>query len=514
MTTVRDFASLPIGGSEMSSGSPRVIAAVSNWADGDLDLMQTLFAQLTPPQRRGRARLPRLWLADASAYGDPLELTAAERRVLLLAALSSSDSTHLLLSAAAVETDVIVNGVVGEYLRFDRGAYAFRAGRTRDLILADTTPALQRDAHRALSRAHHNFAMPYHSAWHGALGGAEPTARGEVTLTRWAEALLAAGNMNAAFDVAALCARRSTGPQRDRFLLVAAQAALWAGLLDEAASQLTALSKGGSSSAAAQALAHAIDSFSHGITPGADVRQDALDALLPLLPTIGADADRRLLEDFHASIAKALKGDLAGSDAAAARLRLSMTPSPPPWPLRIGHPAPSPLAEAHLKAITGAFELSAGLLDASWRTLMDSAERLPVELVARGIVASLLHLIEQQDGRGTWVVQAIEALAPSPPLRYHLEIPATSALSAAASRELSPTHPDPIGALAPLGLTPREVEVTLLVRRGLGNRAIADELGISARTVEVHLSRVYRKLGVPTRSMLIARSAATPDPVR
>ncbi len=45
-------------------------------------------------------------------------------------------------------------------------------------------------------------------------------------------------------------------------------------------------------------------------------------------------------------------------------------------------------------------------------------------------------------------------------------------------------------------LTPREREVMSLVVAGKHNREIADKLGISARTVEVHKARMMTKLGV------------------
>jgi DNA-binding NarL/FixJ family response regulator len=45
-------------------------------------------------------------------------------------------------------------------------------------------------------------------------------------------------------------------------------------------------------------------------------------------------------------------------------------------------------------------------------------------------------------------------------------------------------------------LTPREVEVLVLVARGKTNRGIADQLGISPRTVETHRERVMGKLRI------------------
>ncbi|WP_406275394.1 AAA family ATPase [Streptomyces sp. NBC_00191] len=51
-------------------------------------------------------------------------------------------------------------------------------------------------------------------------------------------------------------------------------------------------------------------------------------------------------------------------------------------------------------------------------------------------------------------------------------------------------------------LTPRELEVAGLVAAGLSNQDIAARLHLSRRTVETHLSSIYRKASVPSRSAL------------
>jgi len=53
-------------------------------------------------------------------------------------------------------------------------------------------------------------------------------------------------------------------------------------------------------------------------------------------------------------------------------------------------------------------------------------------------------------------------------------------------------------------LTTREVEVLRLVAAGKTNRTIADELGISEKTVARHVSNIFRKLGLPTRAAATA----------
>ena len=51
-----------------------------------------------------------------------------------------------------------------------------------------------------------------------------------------------------------------------------------------------------------------------------------------------------------------------------------------------------------------------------------------------------------------------------------------------------------------LPLTPRETEVLQLVARGLDNSAIAETLTVTKRTVQNHVSNVYAKLGVSSRT--------------
>ena len=63
---------------------------------------------------------------------------------------------------------------------------------------------------------------------------------------------------------------------------------------------------------------------------------------------------------------------------------------------------------------------------------------------------------------------------------------------------------DAPGAAGAGPLTRREVEVIRLVAAGKSNRAIADELVISDRTVARHLSNIFDKLDVPSRAAATA----------
>jgi DNA-binding NarL/FixJ family response regulator len=53
---------------------------------------------------------------------------------------------------------------------------------------------------------------------------------------------------------------------------------------------------------------------------------------------------------------------------------------------------------------------------------------------------------------------------------------------------------------SPAGLTAREVEILRLVAQGLSDAQVAEQLVISPRTVNWHLTSIYNKLGVSSRS--------------
>src|SRR5207247_1269591 len=56
----------------------------------------------------------------------------------------------------------------------------------------------------------------------------------------------------------------------------------------------------------------------------------------------------------------------------------------------------------------------------------------------------------------------------------------------------------------PAGLTEREVEVLRLIADGLTNNLIARELQLSTKTVSRHVSNIFGKIGVTSRSAATA----------
>jgi DNA-binding CsgD family transcriptional regulator len=111
----------------------------------------------------------------------------------------------------------------------------------------------------------------------------------------------------------------------------------------------------------------------------------------------------------------------------------------------------------------------------------------PVELASyeRSVSAARVHLGERAfaaawaQGRSMTPEQALAAKGQKP-----TPTPTTTASP--------PTYPD--------GLTAREVEVLRLLAGGLTDIQIAEKLVLSPRTVHAHISSIYSKLGVTSRS--------------
>jgi DNA-binding CsgD family transcriptional regulator/tetratricopeptide (TPR) repeat protein len=100
---------------------------------------------------------------------------------------------------------------------------------------------------------------------------------------------------------------------------------------------------------------------------------------------------------------------------------------------------------------------------------------------------------------GSAAVQAMTLEQALSALRDHIAAKATAAPppAPAASAPLAPGGGRPI---YPAGLTAREVDVLRLVAQGLTDAQVAEKLIVSTRTVSTHLTAIYGKLQVSSRS--------------
>jgi predicted ATPase/class 3 adenylate cyclase/DNA-binding CsgD family transcriptional regulator len=135
-----------------------------------------------------------------------------------------------------------------------------------------------------------------------------------------------------------------------------------------------------------------------------------------------------------------------------------------------------------------------------WGTAESLRERcgIPLAPVERvdyepAVAAARTHLGEQAfaaawaEGRTMSFEQAVVAAR-----QVAVSSPTTAGHAASPGKKLSLSYP--------AGLTTREVEVLRLVAQGMTNEQVAEQIVVSPRTVSTHLTSIYNKLGVTSRS--------------
>ncbi|MET7718566.1 LuxR C-terminal-related transcriptional regulator [Streptomyces sp. NPDC005407] len=115
-----------------------------------------------------------------------------------------------------------------------------------------------------------------------------------------------------------------------------------------------------------------------------------------------------------------------------------------------------------------------------------------------------------QDAALTWLDSALEISLGCGALRIREEAARVRA-QVQATREPAVQGASATDQEAPDLLTTREREIAELAAAGKRSREIADQLFVSTRTVETHLSRIYRKLGISSRMALYRALQRMPD---
>jgi DNA-binding NarL/FixJ family response regulator len=103
------------------------------------------------------------------------------------------------------------------------------------------------------------------------------------------------------------------------------------------------------------------------------------------------------------------------------------------------------------------------------------------------------------------------------PLRHALDLAhrcGATPLAERARHELAAAGARPRRAASGVdALTPSELRVARMAADGMTNRAIAQALFITTKTVEVHLASTYRKLAIPSRTALAEALAPIAPPL-
>jgi len=217
---------------------------------------------------------------------------------------------------------------------------------------------------------------------------------------------------------------------------------------------------------------------------------DALSQMRRLLDQIGiSDGLLDRTEPFHAELLVQL-GDLDRAREALARLEHRGRTFPRTW-IDVTLPRTRAIvlaAEGDLRGALVAIEsLDPGI-----------AARLPLELGWTWLTKGRLHRRAKQRRA------AADAFAQAAEIFERL---GAEAWAERARTELAVVGPR---RRAPDELTATERRVAELAAAGTTNRAIARAVFMSEKTVEAHIARVYRKLGIHSRAELGARIAGNP----
>jgi two-component system response regulator DevR len=134
------------------------------------------------------------------------------------------------------------------------------------------------------------------------------------------------------------------------------------------------------------------------------------------------------------------------------------------------------------------------------RSVLVLADRADGDLVLRALRLGARGYVTKAEGLRDLAATIRRVVAGERVMTPALEKDAMGALGRMARRARE-------GAEVEAGLTPRERQVLELLGGGSTIGQIASRLGISPRTVETHVAKLYRKLGVRTRVQAIARAA-------
>ncbi|MEO8971036.1 MAG: protein kinase, partial [Ktedonobacteraceae bacterium] len=151
---------------------------------------------------------------------------------------------------------------------------------------------------------------------------------------------------------------------------------------------------------------------------------------------------------------------------------------------------------AEVGAIQGKFAWAARLWGAA--EVLREAVSVPIPFVDRADYNRAVTTVCSQLGEKGFAVAWTQGRAMTPEQALTAQ---GRELVSALSATVTTTTPSPT---YPAGLTAREVEVLRLVAKGLTNAEIAEELGLSGKTIAHHLTHIFNKTGSENRASAAA----------
>lgn len=500
-----------MSGASGAAVAPHVAWRVSEFARGSIDTVREIAGMLSPSELGGEGALPALLpTVDSARSAELATLRTAERRALLFAALSETRLVSDLLDAAAIDLDILLFGSLRRFLSVENGRVSHLDPRVEAQVVHDADKKQRIEAHEAFARVARRHGNTAAVIWHRAMAGPPESARANHALLAAAEDRLALGDIRAAGALAELVVDSGLSEELGRACVIAGIAAFWSGEFGDVLRWMDRAVASGHRSSEPNTARRVI----HLLRDGRDGSTYSLEEAVAVFESMGELAcnpfDRTAMSQL-AAVAHAVYERPREADGLQARLFLSLGKTDAARPSSL-----TPHAEAHVAMMQTAFMNQAGDRAGAARVLLDAVHRLPLVHCAAGVVASYIRILAPYEPAfDETLAAAYEAIGPARPLRYdgngasighgpEVGLRAAAAAALFAERSASVPAPDVVTSET---LSARQSEVVTQMIRGKSNRDIADALGISPRTVEVHIGHILRKYEVRSRSELLAKFA-------